>query len=36
MIYIGIDKEEIMALYEMSADEYDWAAAQAQMDELSE
>ena len=36
MIYIGIDKEEIMALYEMTADEYDWAAAQAQMDELSE
>lgn len=36
MIYIGIDKEEIMKLYKMTADEYDWAAAQAQLDELIE
>ena len=36
MIYIGIDKEEIMALYEMSADDYDWAYMQALADELVE
>lgn len=36
MAYIGIDKEEITALFQMSADDYDWAAVQAQMDELSE